>query len=561
MPGKVIKGHSDIEGSCRKCHVPFKKTGQVKLCLGCHKKVASDVATRSGYHGRLDRGRACNDCHTDHKGRKASIVGLDEARFDHSLTDFVLLALHTGVKCGDCHATGRKHRDAPKSCIACHRKDDVHAGKLGIDCESCHAADGWKRGNFDHSSTRFALRSSHVRVRCRDCHKTSTFHDQPPRACVGCHRKDDVHKGRLGKKCENCHAESKWKIVRFDHERDAHFALREAHGRIECGACHKAPLHTKKMPTTCVGCHKKDDVHKGRYGADCQTCHTETRWKKVIFNHDRDTHFALRDSHRSVKCEACHSGPLHDKKPPSTCNGCHARKDVHRGTLGKRCESCHLETRWKATRFDHAKNTDYPLLGMHAKVQCKACHADGTFRKKLKTECVSCHRKDDVHSGQQGARCEGCHSESSWKTARFDHSTARFALLGSHQKVVCTECHTTMRFRDAPRACVSCHRKDDAHKGRLGATCNTCHNARDWRIWDFNHHKNTGFPLDGAHRRLACSTCHTRPGDKVHTAGGRCVDCHDRDDVHHGGFGNDCGRCHLTSTFRDMRGGAGDRKR
>jgi len=281
----------------------------------------------------------------------------------------------------------------------------------------------------------------------------------------------------------------------------------------------------------------------------------------VQFDHDRDTSFKLRDAHRGVKCDACHSGSLHNDKPPTNCNGCHAKQDVHRGALGERCESCHLPTRWTATQFDHAKHTDYPLRGMHAKVRCKACHADGTFRQKLRTACVSCHRDDDVHAGQQGARCESCHSESNWKTARFDHSSARFVLLGSHLRVACKDCHTTKRFRDAPTACIACHRQDDAHNGKLGATCNSCHNARDWRIWDFDHHQRAGFRLDGAHRSLACVTCHTRAGNKVYTAGGRCVDCHDRDDVHHGGFGNDCARCHFTSTFSDIRGEARNQRR
>jgi len=107
MPGKVIQGHADIESSCRKCHVPFNKGAQIKLCLGCHEEVAADVATHSGYHGRLKAGRACNDCHTEHKGRKANIVGLDVGKFDHSLTDYVLLGLHKGVKCRTAMLPGR----------------------------------------------------------------------------------------------------------------------------------------------------------------------------------------------------------------------------------------------------------------------------------------------------------------------------------------------------------------------------------------------------------------------------------------------------------------------
>ena len=561
MPGKVIKGHADIESDCRKCHVPFRKDKQARLCLDCHEEVAGDISKARGYHGRLKLEIVCSDCHSEHKGRRADIVGLQIATFDHSLTDYVLLGLHTKTKCGACHTGGKKYREAPTTCVACHLSDDVHKAKLGATCDDCHTEAGWKLGKFDHSRTRFPLRQSHGAVPCRDCHKSPTFHDRPSRACVGCHQRDDVHKNAFGKKCESCHSESKWTRVHFDHERDAHFALRQAHASIKCSSCHKAPLYTRKLPATCVGCHQKDDVHKGSLGADCKNCHTESDWKKVIFNHDRDTKFKLHGAHEKADCSGCHTNKLTGKKPPNTCNGCHSRDDVHRGGLGTACQSCHIEASWLTTRFDHAKQTGYPLLGGHAKASCKSCHADKTFRQKLSKDCASCHMKDDVHEGQQGNRCESCHTEKSWKAARFDHSVARFPLTGRHLKVACGDCHQTPRFKDAPQACVSCHRKDDAHKGRLGGTCNTCHNTRDWRIWDFDHHKETGFVIDGAHGKLACVSCHSRPGEKVYTAGGRCIDCHDRDDVHHGGFGNQCGRCHLTSNFRELRSGVATRPR
>ncbi|MCX7058278.1 MAG: hypothetical protein NTZ79_14170 [Proteobacteria bacterium] len=35
-----------------------------------------------------------------------------------------------------------------------------------------------------------------------------------------------------------------------------------------------------------------------------------------------------------------------------------------------------------------------------------------------------------------------------------------------------------------------------------------------------------------------------------------CGDCHARDDVHHGGFGRDCARCHSSINWR----GAGIRR-
>ena len=88
MPGKVIEGHADIEGQCRKCHQPFKKEGQSALCLDCHKPVAQDVASKVGYHGTVSE-KPCRECHAEHLGRPAKIVKLDESQFDHQLTDFL----------------------------------------------------------------------------------------------------------------------------------------------------------------------------------------------------------------------------------------------------------------------------------------------------------------------------------------------------------------------------------------------------------------------------------------------------------------------------------------
>lgn len=81
MPGKLIRGHVDSESDCRLCHVRFDRAAQAGLCLDCHKDIAGDVRDKRGYHGRL-RDKQCRACHTDHKGRDADIVVLDENKFD-----------------------------------------------------------------------------------------------------------------------------------------------------------------------------------------------------------------------------------------------------------------------------------------------------------------------------------------------------------------------------------------------------------------------------------------------------------------------------------------------
>jgi hypothetical protein len=303
----------------------------------------------------------------------------------------------------------------------------------------------------------------------------------------------------------------------------------------------------------CLACHLKKDVHKGRYGEKCETCHGETVWKTLKFDHERDTGFRLREAHSKIKCDACHTGKLYVDKTPKDCNGCHAKKDVHRGSLGTACESCHLESNWKKTTFDHDRNTKYPLRGRHASIACKTCHLDGTFRQKLATQCLACHKKDDRHAGQEGPECERCHSETSWKTTDFDHGRSNFPLTGRHLAVKCDACHASPKFKDARKECVACHVKQDVHKRRLGTDCAACHNARDWRIWDFNHDKRTHFVLDGAHRKVDCVKCHTRAGEKIPVLDSRCIDCHERDDVHRESFGNRCERCHVTTTFKEIR--------
>jgi hypothetical protein len=616
MPGKVIEGHADVESQCRKCHQPFRKQEQNALCLDCHKDVAQDLASKTGYHGRLTE-RPCRDCHGEHRGRTAKIVQLDETRFDHRLTDFELLGKHAGVKCASCHAAGRKFREAAHDCGGCHRKDDVHRGSLGTDCQRCHVESGWKTAKFDHSKTQFPLRGRHVQPKCTACHRNQAF-KETPKECVGCHRKDDVHKGQLGTGCAQCHNDKGWKQPAFDHGKtrfplsgrhetvkctdchpdrrfketpvecvgchrkdDAHkgalgpecgkchtdrdwktaafdhgktrFPLLGAHVRTRCLSCHKSPSFNDSPLTKCVACHLKNDVHKGRFADSCETCHGEASWKALKFEHERDAGFRLREAHSKLKCDSCHSGRLYVDKTPKECSGCHAKKDVHRGSLGTACASCHTESSWKKTTFDHDRNTRYPLLGRHASAACKACHTDGTFQQKLDKQCITCHRKDDRHAGQEGPACERCHDESSWKTTSFDHARARFPLTGRHLAVKCDACHASAKFKDARSDCAACHAKHDVHKGRLGGNCAACHNARDWRIWDFDHDKRTRFALDGAHRKTACTSCHTHPGTKIANLGTQCVDCHERDDVHRESFGTRCERCHVTTTFKDVR--------
>lgn len=558
-PGELIEGHAKWEHECKQCHVRFDRKAQDGLCMACHKDVAADVRARTGYHGRVDA-QPCRACHAEHKGRRARIAPLDASQFDHSRTDYALLGKHRQVECTKCHEPGRKFREAPKDCNACHRRDDVHKGTLGPQCADCHTENRWKEAKFDHAKTRFGLTGRDADTKCADCHK-DTRYKETPRSCLACHRKDDDsargHKGQFGERCESCHGTAGWKPSTFNHDSDTRYALRGQHRTAKCAACHSGNLWRDKLSTTCFSCHQKDDKHKEALGRDCGACHTERDWKeRSKFDHDR-TRFVLLGKHREVQCAACHKSSSF-KEAPSDCLSCHKKDDKHEATLGTACQDCHTERAWKpAARFDHDK-TRFALRNAHAEraVTCASCHAGPKQLRATPQECVACHKKDDKHQGQQGTRCESCHDDRGWKPARFDHAQSRFALVGRHLAVECKSCHASLRFKEAPRDCHACHKKDDRHALKFGTACESCHNARDWRLWDYDHARRARFALDGAHARLACTRCHSGPapaGKPIAPLGSTCLSCHRRDDVHDGAFGPACEQCHGTASWKGLR--------
>jgi len=548
-PGPLIEGHVKAEADCRKCHIPFDRAAQDGLCAACHKEVGRDLRAHTGFHGRLDPPQPCRACHTDHRGREAKIVLLEERTFDHARTDFPLRGKHAArLECRSCHLKGKKFREAPRGCNDCHRKDDVHKGRFGAACADCHGESDWKSVRFNHDRTKFPLRGKHVPVKCQSCHKAGRF-DNAPRTCLGCHQADDTHKGRYGKKCESCHVDASWKRIRFDHDRDTRFALRGRHRTAKCDTCHTGDLYRDKLRSTCIACHRKDDKHRGTLGNACGDCHSERDWKVGRFDHAK-TRFPLRGKHVSAKCMSCHKSAVF-KDAPTTCIGCHRKDDRHKGALGEKCGACHTERNWKDSTFDHAK-TDFALRGRHARVKCESCHRTPDYKRTPK-DCLGCHRKDDVHEGQLSAKCESCHGEVTWKKARFDHGRTRFPLLGGHLVVPCAKCHASQRYKDAKRECFACHERDDVHKRRLGTACESCHNARSWKTWDFNHDRQTKFRLDGGHLNISCYACHRQPVQKRATLSTTCISCHATEDVHDGSYGRQCEKCHVTSSFKRIR--------
>ena len=61
--------------------------------------------------------------------------------------------------------------------------------------------------------------------------------------------------------------------------------LEGRHAKLRCETCHlqPAPLGRKAAPLgrDCMACHRKDDVHEGRFGRRCEQCHTNDDWKRL----------------------------------------------------------------------------------------------------------------------------------------------------------------------------------------------------------------------------------------------------------------------------------------
>lgn len=493
--GVVLTPGKVIEG-----HAKFESD-----CSKCHKKFDKPAQPL-----------LCNDCHKD------IAKDLNEMRGYHG-------GLKDTKECNVCH-TDHKGRDA----------------KIVI----------FETDKFDHIQTRFQLKGGHLgdKIKCKDCHLPAKKFREAPSSCNACHKKDDTHKGGLGSDCASCHEEKDWKTTRFDHDK-TDFKLLGKHSDVKCKECH-IDEKFKDTAKQCSSCHKKDDKHKGNFGLKCESCHVEKNWKTIIFDHSKQTDYPLLGQHSVAKCSSCHKGNILKEKLQTSCLSCHKKEDKHKGNFGPKCESCHLEKGWKTILFDHSKQTKYPLLDKHKEVKCVSCHKGDVFKDKLQTKCITCHEKDDKHKGQLSNKCDSCHNEQSWTKAKFNHNQSTFPLLGKHFLVDCKKCHMAVTFKDAKSDCLSCHEKEDVHKQRLGTTCSSCHNARNWKAWDFDHNK-TLFKLEGKHGQLGCYECHKQPVNKPSpnkqlSLASDCYSCHRADDVHNTEYGQLCARCHTATAWKKI---------
>ena len=74
--------------------------------------------------------------------------------------------------------------------------------------------------------------------------------------------------------CRGCHTEhlgrdadiNKLNQAGFTHDL-TNFPLKDAHVAVACTGCHKPETPYRKTPSTCIDCHRKDDIHRGDLGS------------------------------------------------------------------------------------------------------------------------------------------------------------------------------------------------------------------------------------------------------------------------------------------------------
>lgn len=519
-PGPLSSAHASIEGDehCSDCHQSGKRVDP-RACLRCHDDLDARLAASEGLHGRQYKGRPCETCHVEHLGGRGLTQwpGGDPAKLDHAQTGWPLQGAHGKPACSVCH--DRKNA----------------------------------RGHASYLTA--------------------------PTTCVGCHK--DIHDGRFGSECTDCHGVVSWKEVRldrFDHDQ-ARYALRGAHRQVKCAKCHGEPgKYVDLAFRACTDCHT--DPHDGKLGLGCTDCHDEATWKKVSVAQmsPKHTGTSLAGGHASVACATCHDRG--NARPPSKGGGCvSCHPIVHKAPFGRACVTCHVSIAWlglpRSVGLAAHARTDYRLTGKHADVACAACHKaalprDQRYRGVASGRCMDCHQ--DRHDGEFAAsgqgECGPCHDTAGFRPTLFGaaaHASTRFPLTGKHAASACLGCHTRPRprldLRVARQACADCHANphgDQFTAEMAQGGCSRCHAAGGWSLPKIDHRT---WPLTGAHATARCESCHHATADDRRSGKGAsyrgaprdCGGCHD--DVHLGQFRLSqpvlgCEVCHTTGSFK-----------
>ncbi|HHO54373.1 MAG TPA: hypothetical protein ENK18_26750 [Deltaproteobacteria bacterium] len=486
-PGPLAEPHAHLSGitQCTKCHAPGQ--GVIpERCMACHEEVETEVRTGNGFH--RGRGQECVSCHPDHQGASFPLTRIDEGNFAHGLeTGFSLKGEHSELQCTDCHSRGSWANIEPE-CASCHEEPHLKADRARplATCDSCHTTYDWGVES---------VRSS---------------------------------------------------VLDHTDLSQVDFVLEGAHLDVECIDCHEEALFVPTLFGGCDSCH--ENPHRAEFDVECTDCHGEVGWRPVPdFDHEL-TGYTLQGVHAQVECEQCHGDHATARLPHETCTDCH--EDIHRGQFGTRsCDTCHSVrlADFALDGFDHDES-EFPLRGNHAQVECEQCHGEGrsaTYTPVAHADCDDCH--EDIHEGQfEPTACRVCHVEEGWDVEDFDHDRTNFPLVGKHQDVECEQCHPDEQWSGIHHDfCEDCH-TDHPHDTIFDPpSCEGCHTPNDWLEVYFEHLTETGFDLAPQHSEAPCMDCHVA-ADQFAGLETACEACHLKTQPF-GHYEGGCDECHQGS--------------
>lgn len=583
-PGELSWVHSqeselDGQAGCVACHGD-KEAPLASACGACHEATLASVEAGTGLHGTLELALGgahpasvpatdCGPCHREHHGAELELVTSSSFRlagfasrdaFDHERLGLTLDGAHAELACTACHANA----------------DVLHLGRgeqrfsgLSVDCASCHE-------------------SEHNKAFLEDAALTASM--SPDAVCAGCHTTEeggfDSEVSRLNVLTEL----TTTPVAESPAERrEAHaalgFALEAPHEAATCAECHGAtspnpttslgralvarsettPRFAGRAPEDCAACHS--DPHRGANGANCLECHQPTGpWEDLsAFGHDI---FSLSGVHGASSCTECHA-----EKGPTSTNALSGRRDRALPNPPRSCTACHEDPHSGAF-----------LAGVAAELALTT--SDDT--------CTTCHSTALPPSSSGGP---GFHLDPEDFPLEL-HDASGMSLAAPHNEVACQGCHSgseelvpadflrtpdtrfappssslvafEQRFKPATKkrssdACASCHASphegDFEHLAGSPNDCTACHSETEFQpaSFDAEQHKNTRFPLDGAHLAVGCYLCHERETDapcpRFSDAPKDCAACHEdvhRDELTGWQGESDCAACHTTEDFHQV---------
>ena len=314
---KLIGTHNNLE--CNSCHpienrngTTFQKFAGIAFenCTSCHKDVHNNKF-----------GNDCLKCHNEISF--SQIKNLNT--FNHENTNFPLLGKHVYIDCKECHKGSYTQPIKHNLCSNCH--SDFHEKQFiknntSPDCSECHTVETFSPSFYTiekHNLSGFQLDGSHLATPCFVCHKKEdkwNFANLGTR-CVDCH--ENIHKNYMDEKyipdanCKDCHSNSIWTEITFDHKR-TNFQLLGKHKNISCRDCHfkqneeGITVQQFKMEIEgCENCHA--DIHYKQFEIEsenkCEKCHSFTNWDAEKFNHN-NARFKLDGKHSGLDCIECH---------------------------------------------------------------------------------------------------------------------------------------------------------------------------------------------------------------------------------------------------------------